>query len=69
MIIENRIKTLRQLKGMTQAQLADALKVSRQTVVALEKGGYEPSLKLAYLIAHHFEVTIEEVFQFKEGSA
>lgn len=62
MRIDNSIKTLRQSRHLTQADLAKALNVSRQTVIALEKGGYEPSLKLAFLIARFFDKSIEDVF-------
>jgi len=62
MRIDNTIKALRQSKHLTQADLAKALHVSRQTVIALEKGGYEPSLKLAFLIARFFDKRIEDVF-------
>jgi len=62
MRIDNTIKTLRQSKHLTQADLAKALNVSRQTVIALEKGGYEPSLKLAFLIARFFNKSIEDIF-------
>lgn len=62
MRIDNTIKTLRQSKHLTQADFAKALNVSRQTVIALEKGGYEPSLKLAFLIARFFNKSIEDIF-------
>ncbi|MFH5881006.1 MAG: helix-turn-helix transcriptional regulator [Candidatus Izemoplasmataceae bacterium] len=64
-VIENNIKRLRQEKELTQEQFAEAIQVSRQTVVAIEKGGYEPSLRLAYTIARFFNVPIEKVFIFK----
>ncbi|MFP4287094.1 MAG: helix-turn-helix transcriptional regulator [Candidatus Izemoplasmataceae bacterium] len=64
-IIENEIKRHRQEKGLTQEQFAEAINVSRQTVVAIEKGGYEPSLRLAYTIAKYFNVSIETIFTFK----
>ncbi|MFD0698143.1 helix-turn-helix transcriptional regulator [Paenibacillus sp. GCM10027628] len=47
---------------MTQQQLADKVGVTRQTIVALEKGNYSPSLELAFRIAHAFNVPLEEVF-------
>ena len=50
---------------LTQQQLADELKVSRQTGVAIEKGNYSPSLELAFRIARVFNTTIEEVFTYE----
>lgn len=60
--MKNRLKELRARDGMTQAQLADALDVSRQTVNALEVGKYDPSLPLAFRIAALFRLPIEEIF-------
>lgn len=61
--IQNSIRTLRFMNGeMTQQDLADAAGVSRQTVVAIEKGNYSPTLELAFRIAHIFQKPIEEVF-------
>lgn len=53
---------------MTQQQLADKVGVTRQTIVAIEKGNYSPSLELAFRIASAFKTTIEEVF-FIEGTS
>lgn len=65
--IRNRIRTLRFENGeMTQQALADAVGVTRQTIVAIEKGNYSPSLEVAFRIARRFEKTLEEVFQFSE---
>jgi putative transcriptional regulator len=52
---------------MTQQQLADKAGVTRQTIVALEKGNYSPSLELAFRIAQAFEVPLEEVFFYGEN--
>jgi putative transcriptional regulator len=60
--MKNRLKVLRAEKDFTQADLADALGVSRQTVNAIEKGKYDPSLPLAFKIAGLFKLKIEEVF-------
>lgn len=60
--MKNRLKELRARDGLTQAQLADALDVSRQTVNALEVGKYDPSLPLAFRIAEVFRLPIEEIF-------
>lgn len=65
--IRNRIRILRFENGeMTQQALADAVGVTRQTIVAIEKGNYSPSLEVAFRIARRFEKTLEEVFQFSE---
>ena len=60
--MKNRLKTLRAERDWTQAQLAEALLVSRQTVNALEKGKYDPSLPLAFRVARVFELAIEDIF-------
>jgi putative transcriptional regulator len=66
LVIRNRIRELRFRSGeMTQQQLADLVGVSRQTVVALEKGRYNPSLELAMRIARVFGLTVEEVFRLE----
>ena len=61
--IQNKIRTLRFHAGeMTQQQLADRARVSRQTIVAIEKGNYSPSLELAFRLAQIFKTPLEEVF-------
>lgn len=50
---------------MTQEELADAVGVTRQTIIAVEKGGYFPSLELAFRLARVFRVGVEEVFKFR----
>ena len=62
-IMKNRLKVLRAERDWTQADLAERLNVSRQTINALEKGKYDPSLPLAFKIARLFSLTIEEIFQ------
>ncbi len=57
-----RIKELRAREDLTQQQLADLVQVRRETIVFLEKGKYNPSLKLAYEIAQVFKLKIEDVF-------
>lgn len=52
---------------MTQRYLADKLGVSRQTIIAIEAGKYSPTLELAFRIAEVFNVTLEEVFQYKSS--
>ncbi|SEK58569.1 helix-turn-helix transcriptional regulator [Pacificibacter marinus] len=61
--MKNRIQELRQHKKWSQADLAAQLNVSRQTVNALERGRYDPSLPLAFSIARLFDQTIEDIFQ------
>lgn len=65
--MKNCIKVLRAGRDMTQAQLATAVEVSRQTINAIEKGKFDPSLPLAFKISRLFELSIEEVFQFDES--
>jgi putative transcriptional regulator len=66
MMMRNKIKVFRAMHDLTQEGLADKLKVSRQTVLAIEKGKYDPSLELAFKISEFFKVKIEDVFQYKE---
>ena len=61
--MRNKIRELREERGLTQRDLADELGVSRQTVIALEKGRYDPSLPLAFTIAETFELAIEDIFE------
>ena len=61
--MQNRIKELRAKEGLTQWDLAKQVNVRRETIVFLEKGKYNPSLKLAADIAKVFRLTIEEVFE------
>ena len=60
--MKNRLKVLRAERDWSQQDLADRLGVSRQSVNAIEKGRYDPSLPLAFSIAEVFELAIEEVF-------
>ena len=60
--MKNRLKVLRAERDWTQAQLADHLQVSRQTVNAIEKGKFDPSLPLAFKAARLFGLSIEEIF-------
>ncbi|MCB0636191.1 MAG: helix-turn-helix transcriptional regulator [Lewinella sp.] len=64
--MRNRIKELRARDGLTQLELAQRVNVRRETIVFLEKGKYNPSLKLAYDIARVFGLSIEEVFLLGE---
>ena len=60
--MRNDIRRLREEAGLSQAALAEALAVSRQTVNSLENGRYDPSLPLAFAVARYFSTTIEEIF-------
>lgn len=60
--MKNRMRELRAKAGWSQAELADALGVSRQTVNAIETDRYDPSLPLAFKIARHFRLEIEAIF-------
>ena len=62
----NRITQLRKERRISQAELAYAVKVNRQTIISLESGRYNASLLLAHKIARYFDLTIEEVFLFDE---
>ena len=64
--MKNRIEEIRKEKGIKQEDFAKIMGVSRQTISSLETGRYNPSIFLAYKIAHYFEMTIEEVFIFDE---
>jgi putative transcriptional regulator len=65
MIVKNRIKVLRAMHDLTQEGLARDLGVTRQTILAIEKGKYDPSLDLAFRIARYFHTTIEETFTYE----
>jgi len=65
--VTNQIRTLRFHAGeMTQADLARAVGVTRQTIIAIEQGKYSPSLEVAFRIARVFGVPLDEVFQYPE---
>lgn len=66
--LRNRLRLLRAERGWSQAELAQRLGVSRQTVNAIETGRYDPSLPLAFALARLFERTIEELFE-PDGAA
>lgn len=67
--MDNRLENLRLKKNMTQQELADLVGVSRQTIISLERGRYNPSILLAYRLARLFELSIEDVFIFSEEEA
>jgi putative transcriptional regulator len=66
--MKNRLKVLRAERDWTQAQLANELEVSRQTVNAIEKGKFDPSLPLAFKAARLFGMSIEYIFQDDAGA-
>jgi putative transcriptional regulator len=66
--MKNRIREFREKFGITQEALAQKVDVTRQTILFLEKGKYNPSLRLAYKIARLFNVKIESIFSFEDES-
>ena len=68
--VTNRIRRLRfDNAEMTQQELAERAGVTRQTIIALEAGKYVPSLLLAFRLARAFDVRVDEIFQYQDGSA
>lgn len=66
--VTNAIRSLRFAHGeMTQAELAERIGVTRQTIIAIEQGRYSPSLEMAFRIARVFDVPLDEVFQYPGG--
>lgn len=66
--LDNRIAQLRRKWGLSQAELAQAVEVTRQTIISLESGRYNASLALAHKLARYFETTIEDIFIFEEDA-
>ncbi len=66
--MKNRIKVYRAIRNLTQEALADQLGVTRQTILAIEKGKYDPSLELAFRISRLFRVSIDKMFFFESDS-
>lgn len=64
--MENRLEEFRTRHGWTQQELAERVKVSRQTIISLERGRYNPSIVLAFRLARQFGVNIEELFLYSE---
>lgn len=67
--MKNRLEMLRKERGVRQEDLAQALGVSRQTVISLEKGKYNPSLALAFKLARYFALPVEEIFDDSDEQA
>jgi putative transcriptional regulator len=66
--VTNQIRRLRFEAGeMTQAELADRIGVTRQTIIAIEHGRYSPSLEMAFQIADAFNTTLDDVFQYQQS--
>lgn len=65
--MKNRLRVLRAERDWTQSDLAARLRVSRQTIHAIETGKYDPSLPLAFRMARLFRAPIEEIFEFEEA--
>ena len=64
--MKNELKVFRAKHDLTQQDLAEKVGVTRQTIISIEKGRYEPSLSLAFKLAKYFEVQIEEIFSYEE---
>lgn len=64
-VVINKVQELRNKKGATQEQVASSVGVSRQTIIAIEKGNYTPSVSLAIRLAMFFKVNVEDVFKIK----
>lgn len=67
MELHNRLREYRTEQGITQEELADRVGITRQTIIAIEKGGYTPSVKLAFALALSLQVSIADLF-WLEGS-
>lgn len=63
--MKNRVKVLRAEHNLTQADLANAVEVSRQTINAIEKGKFDPSLILAFKLSEYFSKSIEDIFEYR----
>jgi putative transcriptional regulator len=64
--MQNRLRVYRSMTNLTQGELAEKLGITRQTVIAIEKERYDPSLDLAFRMAKFFKVSIEDMFQYGE---
>ena len=65
--MQTKLKVYRAMQNITQEDLAKAIGVTRQTVIAMEKGKYNPSLELAFKIARYFKVSIENIFIYDKN--
>ena len=64
--MKNRLEEIRKQRGIRQEELAEAMKVSRQTISSLENGRYNPSVILAIKLARYFEMKVEDIFLYEE---
>ena len=64
--VTNSIRAVREAAGMTQAEVASGIGVTRQTLIAIEQGRYSPSLELAFQLARAFGVGLDDLFQYPE---
>ena len=64
--MKNRLEEIRRQRGIKQEELADAMKVSRQTISSLENGRYNPSVILAIKLARYFGMNVEDIFLYEE---
>ena len=64
--MDNEIRVCRARKRITQGELADAVGVSRQTIISIENGRYDPSLDLAFRLARYFDMSVEDIFHYEE---
>lgn len=64
--MKNKLKIYRAKYDLTQKDLAEKVGVTRQTIISIEKGRYEPSLSLAFKLADHFDVKIEDIFTYEK---
>jgi putative transcriptional regulator len=67
--VQTKLKVYRAMHSLTQEELAKAIGVTRQTVIAMEKGKYNPSLELAFKIARYFKVSIENIFIYDQNDS
>jgi putative transcriptional regulator len=65
--MKNRLKVYRATQNMTQEELAEKAHVTRQTIISIESGKYEPSIQLAFKLAKIFNVHIEDIFIYEES--
>jgi putative transcriptional regulator len=64
--MQNQLRVYRSMTNLTQGELAEKLGITRQTVLAIEKERYDPSLELAFKMARFFKVRIEDIFQYEK---
>ena len=65
--MDNEIRVCRARRRITQGELAEAVGVSRQTIISIENGRYDPSLDLAFRLATYFDMSIEDIFHYNKN--